>query len=156
MREEIYDFLVDYGFSIDNVEYFQDENEKTFFTNINEVKKNINFLENKGLSKEEVISIFIKNPYMLTVKDNKLNYLDNIYIEKLKIHNESLKKLILDNQYTYIESTIEIEKIINYLKENKCSEEVIKKFILENPLVISMKLDKVKEKVSFKSIKEEY
>ena len=156
MREEIYDFLVDYGFSIDNVEYFQDENEKTFFTNINEVKKNINFLENKGLSKEEVISIFIKNPYMLTVKDNKLNYLDNIYIEKLKINNESLKKLILDNPYTYIESPIEIEKIINYLKENKCSEEVIKKFILENPLVISMKLDKVKEKVSFKSIKEEY
>ena len=51
------------------------------------------------------------------------------------------------------------DKLINQLDnvgiedadlETEIPNEVIKKFILENPLVISMKLDEVKEKVNFK------
>ena len=85
MREEVYDFLREYGFSKEEVHGFQDKNEKMFFTNLVEVNKNINFLLDKGLSKEEVIRVFREDPYMITVKNNRLEALDKIYIDEKEL-----------------------------------------------------------------------
>ena len=54
-EKEVYEFLKEYGFTRDEIHYFQDENEKMFFTNLIEVNKNIDFLKNKGLNKEEIM-----------------------------------------------------------------------------------------------------
>ena len=138
MIEEVYEFFKEYGFNRDEIHYFQDENEKMFFTNLVEVNKNIDFLKNKGLTKEEIMNIFRKDPYMITVKNNRLEALDKIYLEDLRLDSNSLKKLIIDNPDTYIASPIELNKIINYLKEHNCNNETIKNFIINNPKVSSM------------------
>ena len=78
MIEEVYDYLREYGFTKEEVNKFEEENEKMFFTNLKEVQKNINFLQNKGLIKEEIMNIFKYNPFMITVKDNRLEALETI------------------------------------------------------------------------------
>ena len=52
MREEVYNYLREYGFTKEEVYSFEKENEKMFFTNLTEVNKNIDFLINKGFYKE--------------------------------------------------------------------------------------------------------
>jgi len=151
MQEEVYDYLREYGFTMEEVNGFQDKNEKMFFTNIHEITKNINYLSNKGLNKEEIIKVLRYNPYMLTVKNNRLDALDEIYLNKLKLNSEELKKLIITNPYTYIESPIELDRLIEYLKENKCTEETIKKFFIDNPKLLDMRIDKFIETVKFKT-----
>ena len=149
MREEVYEFFKEYGFDRDEIHYFQDENEKIFFTNLVEVNKNIDFLINKGLNKDEVMDIFRKNPYMITVKNNRLEALDKIYLEDLRFDINLLKKLIIDNPDTYIASPIELNKIINYLKEHNCNIETIKKFIINNPKVSSMQFIEFEKQIKF-------
>lgn len=141
MIEEVYNYLREFGFTKDEVNFFEDSNEKMFFTNINEVKKNISFLNNKNLTKEEIIQVFKKNPFMITVKDSRLNALDKIYLEELKFESNLLKELIVNNPETYTISPIELQKIIDYLKEHNYSIEVIRDFILKNPKIISMEFN---------------
>lgn len=141
MIEEVYNYLREFGFTKEEVNFFEDSNEKMFFTNINEVKKNISFLNNKNLTKEEVIQVFKKNPFMITVKDNRLNALEKIYLEELNFESNLLKELIINNPETYTLSPIELQKIIDYLKEHNYSIEVIRDFILKNPKIISMEFN---------------
>jgi len=149
MREEVYDFLREYGFSKEEVHGFQDKNEKMFFTNLVEVNKNINFLLDKGLSKEEVIKVFRADPYMITVKNNRLEALDKIYIDDLEFDKLLLKELIIKNPKTYIASPIELNKTIEYLKEHNCDIEYIKKFIMNNPQVACMNFVEVEKQINF-------
>ena len=107
MREEVYDFLREYGFTKEEVYSFEEENEIMFFTNLIEVNKNIDFLINKGLNKEEVMHVFRHNPYMITVKNNRLVELDKIYLEELLLSQEELKKLIIDNPEAFLVSVSE-------------------------------------------------
>ena len=58
MKEEVYNYLREYGFTKEEVYSFEEENEKMFFTNLNEVNKNIDFLMNKRINKEEVMHVF--------------------------------------------------------------------------------------------------
>lgn len=138
MREEVYDFLREYGFTKEELSYFEEVNERMFFTNLMEVNKNIDFLLNKGLVKEEVINVFRNNPFMITVKNNRLDSLDKIYIEELKFSNDDLRNLIINNPKCYTASSVEFDKIINYLMEYKFSVDVIRNFIIENPVVANL------------------
>ena len=138
MIEEVYDFLREYGFTKEEVNYFEDENDDMYFTNMIEVNKNIDFLINKGLNKEEIMQVFRADPFMITVKNNRLDALDKIYIENLRLNKDELKQLIIDNPDAYIVSVSELNKNIDYLKEHNYSIEVIKKFFITNPKLISM------------------
>ena len=138
MIEEVYDFLREYGFTKEEVNYFEDENDDMYFTNMIEVNKNIDFLINKGLNKEEIIKVFRYDPFMITVKNNRLDALDKIYIEDLKLNKDELKQLIIDNPDAYIVSVTELNKNMDYLKEHNYPIETIKKFFITNPQLISM------------------
>lgn len=138
MREEIYDYLYDYGFSAIEIDKIEKENEEMFFTNIGEVRKNITFLEEKYLKIEDIINIINDNPFMLTEKNNRLEALEEIYNKVLRIDYESLKKLIKNNPEAYTVSPIELQKIIDYMKEQGYTIEIIREFIIKNPKVISM------------------
>lgn len=141
MKEEVYSYLREFGFTKEEVKLFEDSNEKIFFTNLEEVKKNISFLSNKNLSKEEIIQVFKKNPFMITIKDNRLNELDRIYLEELNFESILLKELIVNNPEIYTLSPIELQKIIDYLKEHNYNTELIKDFIIKNPKIISMEFN---------------
>ena len=147
MIEEVYDYLREYGFTKEEVNKFEEENEKMFFTNLKEVQKNINFLLNKGLVKEEIMNIFRYNPFMITVKDNRLEALDKIYLEELIFNNNDLKTLIINNPDTYIASPIELQKIIDYLKEHNKTNEEITKFLLNSPQISSMDFEQFKNTI---------
>ena len=138
MIEEVYDFLREYGFTKEEVNYFEDENDDMYFTNMIEVNKNIDFLINKGLNKEEIMQVFRVDPFMITVKNNRLEALDKIYIEDLRLNKDELKQLIIDNPDAYIVSVTELNKNIDYLKEHNYPIEIIKKFFITNPQLISM------------------
>ena len=138
MIEEVYDFLREYGFTKEEVNYFEDENDDMYFTNLIEVNKNIDFLISKGLNKEEIMQVFRVDPFMITVKNNRLDALDKIYIEDLKLNKDELKQLIIDNPDAYIVSVSELNKNIDYLKEHNYPIETIKKFFITNPQLISM------------------
>lgn len=154
MKEEVYNYLREYGFTKEEVYSFEEENEKMFFTNLVEVNKNIDFLINKGLNKEEVMHVFRKNPFMITVKNNRLNALDKIYLEELSFTKEELKKIIKDNPAVYTESPIELEKIIDRMKKLNCSIKTIKEILLENPKILDMTINEFDNIVKF--IKGEY
>ena len=145
MIEEVYDYLREYGFSKEEVNSFQDENEEMFFTNLEEIEKNINFLINKELSKEETLEVIRKDPYMLTVKNNRLDYLEKIYNDILKLNNVEIHKLMINNPDAYIISPIELEKIISYLKDNNYNIDKIKELILNNPATINLTLEEFEE-----------
>lgn len=141
MREEIYEYLHDYGFSAIELDKIENENEEIFFTNISEVKKNITFLEEKYLESEDIINLINDNPFMLTEKNNRLEALDEIYNGVLRIDYESMKELIRNNSETYTISPVELQKIIDYMKEQGYTIEIIREFILKNSKVISMTSD---------------
>ena len=145
MQEQVYDYLREYGFTKEEVNNIEEVNEKMFFTSKEIVFNNIKFLNNKGLSKEEIIKLVNNNPFMLTVGKNRLEYLDKIYLNILSLNNSELKNLIISNPDTYIASPIELEGIINYLKNNNYTNELIKQLIINNPSIVSIKLDKFKE-----------
>ena len=141
MREEIYDYLHEYGFSAIDIDKIEKENEDMFYTDISEVRKNITFLEEKYLESEDIINIINDNPFMLTEKNNRLEALDDIYNGILSFDYESLKTLIKNNPEAYTISPIELNKIINHMKEIGYSKDIIKQFILKNSKVISMSYD---------------
>lgn len=150
MPEEVYNYLTEYGFSNEELDNFQEENEKMFFSSIDVVKYNISFLEGLGLNKEDIINVFRLNPFMITVGNNRITALNKIYYEVLGFTIDDIKSLILKNADLYTASPIELEKNINYLKDKKCNIDMIKKFIMDNPKVVNAYLDEFKKMVSFK------
>ena len=150
MPEEEYNYLIEYGFSNEELDNFQEENEKMFFTSIDIVKNNISFLEGIKLNKEDIINILRINPFMITVGNDRIVALNKIYYEVLGFNDNDIKNLILKNADLYIASPIELEKNIIYLKDKKCNIDMIKKFIMDNPKVVNAYLDEFKKMVSFK------
>ena len=150
MPEEVYNYLTEYGFSNEELDNFEEENDKMFFVSTDIVKNNISFLEGLGLNKEDIINTFRLNPFMITVGNNRITALNKIYYEVLGFTDNDIKSLILKNADLYTASPIELEKNINYLKDKKCNIDMIKKFIMDNPKVVNAYLDEFKKMVSFK------
>ncbi len=150
MPEDVYIFLKNYGFTKEDLSSFETENEKIYFTNIDEIKKNIGFLLNKELSKNEIIQVIRKNPFMLTINNNRLEAINKIYITDLHFNILELKKLILSNPDVYISSPVELNKNIEFLKEHNGSLERIKAFFLKYPYLVSLSFEEFKDNVQFK------
>ena len=150
MIDEIYNFLKEYGFSEIEIKSFYEKNEKMYFTNLVELDKNIKFFVDMGLSNLELLDVIRKNPFMLTVKNNRLDAFNKIYFDELGYDKNIVKDLIIKNVDTYTCSPIELNKNIEYLKDNRCSLDTIKDFIINNSFVISLTLDEFKKNISFK------
>ena len=147
MSEEVYDFLSNYGFTDEEIDSFENVNEKMFYTDTLEIEKNINILINKGLIKEEIMDIFRKNHFMITAKNNKLEAFDNIFYNVLGFNNDIIRQIIIKEPGTYSASPIELQKIIDFLKEYGWSLDKIKAFLIENPKVICLYLDEFKNSI---------
>ena len=75
MLDEIYQYLINYGFSKENLRRFEEENENMYFVSLDKVKENIDFFTNKGLNKSEFINI-VNISYGLRIKHIVLFLLD--------------------------------------------------------------------------------
>lgn len=143
MREDVYHYLHDYGFSSIDLDKIEDRNENIFFTNISELRKNLTFLEEKYLEFDDIINLVNDNPFMLTEKTNRLEAIDEIYA-RIGFDSESLKKILRSNSRAYTLSPVELSKIIDFLKSRNCGYKEIKEFFIKNPSVLSMKFDDFK------------
>lgn len=144
MKDEVYEYLISYGFNKENLNKFEEDNESMYFVSLDKVKENIDFFTNKGLNKSEFINIVNINSFILTLSSKRKNAFDDIYINKLNLSNEEIKYLLNINNNIYTCSPIELDKIINYLKKEKnYSMDNIKKLLLYNPSVINKNLDDI-------------
>lgn len=142
MKNEIYEYLINYGFSKENLDRFEELNEDMYFVSLDKVKENINFFAGKGLNNKEIISLANINPFILTLSSKRKNAFDKIYINKLNLSNEQIKYLVNNNNNIYTCSPLEFDKIIDYLNKNY-SIDNIKKIILNNPNIINKKIDEI-------------
>jgi len=149
MSEQVYEYLFEYGFNPTAIDEIENVNDRMFFTNLNEVIKNINFLESKQLNKECIINVIKANPFILTETNERLKNLDDIYLGLLRIDYESMIEIIINNPETYSVNPIELQKNINYLIENNCNTETIKKLLVKNPKIINMKFIDFKKIIKF-------
>ena len=144
MKNEIYEYLINYGFSKENLDRFEELNEDMYFVSLDKVEENINFFAGKGLNNKEIISLANINPFILTLSSKRKNAFDEIYINKLNLSNEQIKYLVNNNSNIYTCSPLEFDKIINYLNYDKnYSIDNIKKIILNNPNIINKKIDEI-------------
>jgi len=144
MRDEIYDYLISIGFTNENIRKIEKNNSEIFYVFLKDVKDNVNFFLNKGFSEEELIQIINNNPFILTDEKNRRDYYDNIYLDILHFNNEEMIKLIRSNNDAYTSNPIELKSIIEYFSY-KFSINEIKKLILANSKIITMKLFEVKD-----------
>lgn len=126
MKENIFDYLKDYGFEKEDIFSFQDINDNLFFVDISLVRTNIKFFEDKELSKEEIIKVIKNNPFLLTIGSKKKELLDNIYYNIFT--KEELKNLIINYPDSYIVNPLELKELIDYIKNKGLDiKEVINK-----------------------------
>lgn len=144
MRDDIFEYLISLGFTSKEVKQFEKSNSEIFYVVLKDVKNNIDFLFDKGLTNEEILSIIKNNPFMLTDEKNRREYYDNLYFNVLKFSKEELINFIKGNNDAYTSSPIEFEKIIKYLSSHY-NKNAIKQVILKVPKISSMKLDDFKD-----------
>lgn len=144
MKDEVYEYLINYGFSKENLDRFEELNEDMYFVSLDKVEENINFFAGKGLNNKEIISFANTNPFILTLSSKRKNAFDEIYINKLNLSNEQIKYLVNNNSNIYTCSPLEFDKIINYLNYDKnYFIDNIKQIILNNPNIINKKIDEI-------------
>lgn len=149
MRKDVFDYLRIITFTDEEINYIEDNNDNIFYVNLVHVKKIINILRDLGLDNRNIKKILMKNVYIITEKIEKLNLLNDFYLEILKLNKEQLKQLIINNPYIYMVSVSELNNNINYLKNHNYDIDTIKKFLLTYPQVVSMSLEEIKEAIKF-------
>jgi len=149
MIENIYNYLYEYGFNKSEIDIIEKENDDIFYTTLDEVKKNIDFLESKQLDEEDIVQIVKRNPFILTEKNNRLQELNEIYNVVLRFDYEELINIIKTNPETYTISPIELQKMIDYMYSCGYAIDSIKKIILKKPRILSMTLEEFKDVVKF-------
>lgn len=149
MLEEVYNYLHDFGFTSIDLDRIEKENNELFFSSISEVRKNIYFLKENYLEDTDIIDLIRKNPYILTERTNRLEALDEIYKGELIIDYESMIELIKNNPETYTASPVELQKIIDFLKNKNCTIDTIKSLFIKNPEIISMKFEDFEKAIKF-------
>lgn len=141
MREEVYQYLRNYGFTKEEVGEFEKHNVKLYEVEESTVRYNFDFLEKHNLNKIEILELIRKNIYMITVNKKKLDYLEKIYKEILNFDNLEIKELLLEYNDLYIVNPLKVEELIKFYKDKNYSIEDIKKLIKLTPNVLSIKLD---------------
>ena len=139
MKEEVFEYLIDYGFNKQDLEEFLKINDKLFFANLDNIKNNINFFKDKELNQDEIINIIKKECFLLTISNKKKELLDNIYNNIF--NKEELKKLIITYPTSYIVNPLELEEIINYINNKGYN---IKNTIINNPDILSYDIEYLK------------
>jgi DNA-binding transcriptional MerR regulator len=141
MNENIFEYLKILGFTCEEINYIEENNDNIVYANLAHVKQIILFLQKLKLSFQDIRKICIINVFMLTETFRRINRLNSIYVDILGLNISQIQKLIVENPYIYTINPIELERIINYLKDKNYNIEIIKRIIIQNSKVIGMKFE---------------
>lgn len=140
MIEEVYEYLINYGFGHDELKKFEKANEDLYFAGLKIVESNIEFLESKGIEKHEIVNIIRTNPFMLTCGSKKKKMLDEIY--KRIFTSEEIIDLIIRYPSFFTVNPLELNETIEYLNSKKID---LKSFINSNPEILSFDENEIKK-----------
>lgn len=136
MDEYVEEYLLMYGFNTEQINHIK--------TNpyISQVTKKhlmniIKYLEEIQISKDIIIKILYTNKWLISENYYRINYIEELF-KKLGFNNNEYKIILEANFYTLTINPKELIKTLNYMKSKNESVN-IKKFILENPNIISEK-----------------
>ncbi|MBE6155117.1 MAG: hypothetical protein E7163_06095, partial [Firmicutes bacterium] len=144
MNRNLFLYLRELNLTDEEIKYIEQNNQFIYQTSKEHTKLVLDKLREKGITEIELKNLLVKNIYLVTETLDRINKLDNIYINYLNFSNEEIKYLLITNANTYSVSPIELKNIIDYLTNTGYSIEIIKKFILSNPQVISFTLEELK------------
>ena len=139
MDKQVFEYLRILGFTDEEINYIEEQNDNITYANLYRVKQIILFLQELGLNIQIIRKICTSNVFMITETFRRINKLNNIYYKQLGLNKNQIQKIIIENYSMYTINPIELEKIIEYLNSRSVNKEGIKKLILQNPKVISMK-----------------
>ncbi len=144
MKEEVFNYLHDYGFTAIDINKIEVNDKKTNDIDISTVRKNIKFLEDKYLNEEEIIELICKNTNMLYVNNEQIENIENI-LDSLSFDYMTLHDLIISYPNLYTINYNKFKEIIDYISSKVSSKEDIKKLLISSPNILDLNLDKVKE-----------
>ncbi len=78
MKEELYDYLIDYGFDKNDLKELEQKNENVYYLRKENAIELIHALEEKGFSKEEIINSINNNYNLITTKPSIIAEYDNL------------------------------------------------------------------------------
>jgi len=82
---------------------------------------------------------------MLTVKNNRLEAFDKLYLEDVGFSNEELKELMLSNPNCYVVSLTTLNDIFTFIKKHNFDDKKLRSLLLKNPNILSLDLDEFKD-----------
>ena len=137
MKEEVYWFLKDFGFSDKDIMKMEQKNNKCYLITVSHTEKIISFLEDKYLGFGDIYDIILGNPFILTTSMEDIEELDDIY-SNLGIDYESLIELCQKNDQMYTADPVQVQGIIDYLKSCGLDRKGIREYIYNHSDVIGM------------------
>lgn len=149
MDKQVFEYLRILGFTDEEINYIEEKNDNIAYANLSHVKQIILFLQELELNIQIIKNICTTNVFMITETFSRINKLNNIYYEQLELNKNQIQKIIIENYNMYTINPNELEKIIDYLKNKNCTIEVIRKFFVQNPKVISMKFEDFEKVIKF-------
>ena len=91
----------------------------------------LEYLENQGLSVEEIMEVSIKNPWVLTENFERLRWLEKVY-SSIGIEREKYKELIVKYPISVSLNPVDVENKIEELEmEGMTKEEIQEKFFMK-------------------------
>ena len=137
MREEVYDFLKEYGFDSNDLNELEEVNDNVYFLKKENVSTLIKHFEEKGFSKEEIINIINNNINLITLSLNDIEEYDDIFLNYLNFNIDEYQTLV-NNLCIYDIEIRMIKEVINLLEQKGYNNNKIKKLIVSNPNILNI------------------
>ena len=132
MREEVYDFLKEYGFDSNDLNELEEVNDNVYFLKKENVSTLIKHFEEKGFSKEEIINIINNNINLISLSLNDIEEYDDILLNYLNFNIDEYETLV-NNLCIYDIEIRMIKQVVNLLEQKGYNNNKIKKLIVSNP-----------------------
>ncbi len=140
MDSGVYKYLKSIGFTDKETDELE-QNDYIWETSKQRCEYIVNFFLEKGLTMEEIHNYFMSYPNIVSEHPHRLLDIDEI-LNNIGLTNKNKKQLILNNYETYSSNPDELQKIVDYLKDDT-KEKTIEN-ILNNSKYISENFEKVK------------
>ena len=140
----VYKYLESLGFSKKELDELE-ENDYIWETSKQRTEYIVNFFLEKGLSMDEIHNYFMSYPNIVSEHPHRLLDIDKIFND-IGLTNEDKKKLVLSNYETYSSNPDELQKIVDYLKED--TKEKTKDNIFNNSKYIAEDFEKVRQLIT--------
>lgn len=137
MKEEVYDFLKEYGFDSNDLNELEEVNDNVYFLKKENVSILIKHFEENGFSKEEIINIINNNISLITLSLNEIEEYEDILLNYLDFNLDEYQSIINNINIYDIEFQV-IKEIVNLLEQNGYDINKIRKLIISNPNILNI------------------